>query len=71
MTAWAEFWATALDEIKALGMNCIIHGPEILLAIGTIALLMAALMGAFALAMLVGFAVFESEEKDDEHKDDL
>lgn len=70
MTTWAEFWATALDEIRALGWQCIAHGPEVLLAIGTIALVMAALVGAMALAMLVGLAVF-GEEDDDEHKDDL
>lgn len=71
MTALAEVWACAWAEIKALGWSCIIHGPEIFLAIGTICLIMAAMVGAFALAMLVGFAVFSKMEDDDEHKDDL
>lgn len=61
MTEWAEFWAMALAEIKALGWSCIAHGPEVWLWI-------CALAGAGMIACLVGAFVIPRLEDDDDER---
>lgn len=60
-----EFWATAAAEFDALGRWCVIHGPEIWLAIAKGAVY----YGVFLLGMLVGMwlaAMLGANGRDDD-----
>ena len=61
----ADFWACVFDEIRALGAWCMIHGPEIWLAIAKGAVY----YGVFLLGMLVGMwlaAMLGANGRDDD-----
>ena len=67
----SEFWACVIAEFRALGAWCMIHGPEIWLAIAKTAVM----LGVFDLGVLAGMyisALMGANREDcDEHKDDL
>lgn len=58
-----EIWATAIAEIRALGWQCILHGPEFWLAF-------AGLCCAGAAAILVSCIAFAAEERRNKDDDD-
>lgn len=59
----ADFWRCVLDEIKSLGWDCVVYGPEFWLA-------MAALAIAGILVCLVGALVIPRLDDEKEEDDD-
>lgn len=56
-----DFWACTLAEIKALGLWCVVHGPEIWLGL----LVWCVLSIAVVLGMWLGALLSANREKDD------
>ncbi len=63
MSEWTAFWACTWAEIKALGWRCVLYGPEIWLAV-------AALAGAWMLALIVCWVAFAPEISGGKDEDD-
>lgn len=59
-----DFFAQVIDEFKALGMWCVIHGPEIWLAIAAVCILSFVLVLGMWLAALLGA---NGRDKDERH----
>ena len=49
----ADFWACVIDEIRALGVWCMIHGPEIWIAVIAVCVLSVVLVLGMWLAALL------------------
>ena len=58
-----DFYAQVIAEFKALGAWCVIHGPEIWLAIAAVGVMSAVLVLGMWLAALLG----ANGRDDDEH----
>lgn len=58
----ADFWACVIDEIRALGTWCMIHGPEIWLGLVAWCVLSIAVVLGMWLGALLGA---NKEDKDD------
>lgn len=63
----ADFWACTLAEIKALGMQCIIHGPEVWLMIAQIAIGLV-IFNAGILAGMYIAALMRANGRDDDQR---
>lgn len=63
----SEIWACAVAEIKALGLWCVIHGPEIWLCVSALCVASA----VFVLGMWAAALLSANREDDDESKRNL
>lgn len=63
----ADFWACVIAEYRALGMWCVIHGPEIWLGL----VIWCVLSIAVVIGMWLGALLSANREKDDENKRNL
>ena len=58
----ADFWACVFDEIRALGAWCMIHGPEIWIAVIAVCVLSV----VFVLGMWLAALLSANKEDDDD-----
>ena len=63
----SDFWSCTVAEIKALGMWCVIHGPEIWIAVIAVCILSVVLVLGMWLAALLS----ANGRDEDENKRDL
>lgn len=61
----SDFWSCAVAEIKALGLWCVIHGPEIWLVLAAWCVISIAVVLGMWLGALLGA---NKEDKDDERR---
>ena len=59
----SDFWSCAVAEIKALGLWCVIHGPEIWLVLAAWCVISIAVV----LGMWLGALLGANREDKDEH----
>lgn len=58
----SDFWSCTVAEIKALGLWCVVHGPEIWLAVAAVGVLLA----VFVLGMWLSALLSANWRDDDE-----
>lgn len=63
----SDFWSCTLAEIKALGLWCVLHGPEIWLCVAALCVASA----VFVLGMWTAALLSANREDDDESKRNL